>query len=324
MNDLPRQKLGELLAAYGRSLCDDPRRCEGLLRDVCGEYKGEIHVLVNALKEGIATDLLGAQNRVPFAVLRARLTQRLQDNLGLAKDAAAWAVESWALALGVITNAKAQSSAADKVAGRKPSPERKRKPIEKPKVATTLRPPDSEKPPAPAQKTLQVSGFRVTDRRVSGQQFPSAGGQTESAKAVQSAGSLPAGRGLVDPGASPTPPAPAKAGQGWIIIAALILIVLLAVYYANQESTRDKRQPVLWHDEPPVRQTDESPGVPPPPPLGSRTKDESHDVPPLPLGSRTEDGSHDVPPPPVLGPAAGEVRDEPSGVPPATRIGPHS
>jgi hypothetical protein len=42
MNDLPRQKLRELIVEYGRSLCDDPRRCEALLKDYCGQHKREI------------------------------------------------------------------------------------------------------------------------------------------------------------------------------------------------------------------------------------------------------------------------------------------
>lgn len=39
MHNEPRQKLRELIIEYGRSLCDDPRRCEALLKDYCGQYK---------------------------------------------------------------------------------------------------------------------------------------------------------------------------------------------------------------------------------------------------------------------------------------------
>jgi len=102
MNNLPRQKLCEIIAQYGHSLRDDPRRTEALLRDFCGEYKREIFVLVSALRERVAADLLTLQDSMPHEVLLARLTKRLQDDLALAEDAARWAVESWALALGVI------------------------------------------------------------------------------------------------------------------------------------------------------------------------------------------------------------------------------
>jgi WD40 repeat protein len=102
MNDLPRQTLIELVTRYGPSLSDDPKRTEGLLRDFCGEHKREISALVSAHKEGVAADLLALGDSVPYQVLLGQLTRRLQDNLALAEDAAQWAVDSWALALGVI------------------------------------------------------------------------------------------------------------------------------------------------------------------------------------------------------------------------------
>ena len=103
MNDLPREKLCELIAnpKYGRTLCDNPQRCEGLLRDFCGQYRAEIFVLVTALKEGIAGELIkSSQISVPKEIILARLSKRLQD-LGMAKKSACWTVNSWALALGV-------------------------------------------------------------------------------------------------------------------------------------------------------------------------------------------------------------------------------
>ncbi|MEE8391533.1 MAG: WD40 repeat domain-containing protein [Anaerolineae bacterium] len=102
MNDLPRQKLIELVAQYGPSLSADPKRTEGLLRDFCGEYKREIFVLLSALKQDVVADMLSLRDSVPYQVSSAQLTRRLQDNLALAEDAARWAVDSWALALGVI------------------------------------------------------------------------------------------------------------------------------------------------------------------------------------------------------------------------------
>ena len=100
METVPRQQLCALMATYGRTLLDEPGRCEGLLRDVCGAYRREVAVLVSALKEGVATTLLTASEGVPKEVLFARLTQRLEEHLGLKTEVARWAVESWALALG--------------------------------------------------------------------------------------------------------------------------------------------------------------------------------------------------------------------------------
>lgn len=104
MNNIPRQQLYQLIATYGHSLCDDPRRCEALLKDLCAQYRPEVSVLVGALKEKVAAELLASQKNVPQTVLLARLTKRIRENLALTEDAAKWAVESWALALGVIPN----------------------------------------------------------------------------------------------------------------------------------------------------------------------------------------------------------------------------
>ncbi len=102
MYNEPRQQLCQLIAQYGRSLSEDPRRCGALLKDYCGQYKREIFVLVNALENRVATELINASAGVPESILLSRLSKRLEDELGLAETAAKWAVETWALALGVI------------------------------------------------------------------------------------------------------------------------------------------------------------------------------------------------------------------------------
>ena len=102
MHNEPREKLRELIIQYGRCLCDDPCRCEALLKDYCGQYKREIFALVTAQKNRVAEDLLKASSGMPQSVIVARLIKRLEDELGLAENVAHWAVESWALALGVI------------------------------------------------------------------------------------------------------------------------------------------------------------------------------------------------------------------------------
>jgi hypothetical protein len=101
MDDLPRQTLREIVARYGTAITKDPRRCRALLMDLCGAYKPEIFVLTSALEEEVVNDLLMAQPGVPVELLLRRLVKRLMDNCALAEGAARWAVESWALALGV-------------------------------------------------------------------------------------------------------------------------------------------------------------------------------------------------------------------------------
>jgi hypothetical protein len=107
MNNIPREQLKELIGEYGRSLSKDPKRCEALLRDVCGQYRKEISVLVSAIKESIPVDLSHSQHRetsnVLLVQLLAQLTKRLEDRLAIDREAARWGVESWAIALGLIS-----------------------------------------------------------------------------------------------------------------------------------------------------------------------------------------------------------------------------
>jgi len=101
VNDGVRQKLSEIIKRYGHDICNEPKRCKGLLLDHCAGDRREVFVLVSALEEQVVTDLLaglGGQSRDAVA---GRLARRLVDRRALADDAARWAVESWALALGV-------------------------------------------------------------------------------------------------------------------------------------------------------------------------------------------------------------------------------
>jgi formylglycine-generating enzyme required for sulfatase activity len=94
-----------LIVHHGRSLCNEPKRCKGLLQDACPTSKREIFVLVSALEEQVVADLLAGLGPRSWDAVAGRLTRRLVDNRALADHAAFWAVESWALALGVITQA---------------------------------------------------------------------------------------------------------------------------------------------------------------------------------------------------------------------------
>ncbi len=100
MNDLPRQKLCDVLHQYGVPILSDQRRLKALLNDLCGEYKLEINILMGALQEHVAEDLLAAQNTELGQFLAAQLARRLEDNLGLTAEAAQWAIETWAACLG--------------------------------------------------------------------------------------------------------------------------------------------------------------------------------------------------------------------------------
>ncbi len=131
MQDIVRSELAELVGRFGLDLCNDARRCEALLRDVCGgEHKREINALVSAARDGVGTELRQSSAGVPKELIVARLTNRLHENVGLAEDLARWAVESWAVALGIATAKEfrfpfkcpkcgAQGSIATRMAGKK-------------------------------------------------------------------------------------------------------------------------------------------------------------------------------------------------------------
>jgi hypothetical protein len=122
VNDLSRQKLKELIDTYGVALCDDPKRCEALLRDLCGEARREISVLVSALREGVASELLSFYKSTPREVLLSRLTRQLHESLALTEEAARWAVEAWAEALGIrVTSANLSDSQFDSARFSQPS-----------------------------------------------------------------------------------------------------------------------------------------------------------------------------------------------------------
>jgi hypothetical protein len=102
MNDTPRLKLIEIVARHGKTVIDNPSQLQGLLLDHCGEYRREIRALMDAVSERIPQDLGTASGSMPAIVLIASSTRHLLDKLPMAEDMAYWAVETWAIALGVI------------------------------------------------------------------------------------------------------------------------------------------------------------------------------------------------------------------------------
>jgi hypothetical protein len=166
MNNLPRQTLRRLISKYGNDLGGNARRCEGLLKDLCGEYRREINVLTSAIEERIPLDLLAAGNSIPRELLLTKLAKRLEDNLGLTAEAAQWAVDSWALALGIASEAeieakeKIPNNSAQQIPPLKPpQPISQNPPIQKPRIKqppqTQQKPPLKVYPPV-TQPTVNV------------------------------------------------------------------------------------------------------------------------------------------------------------------------
>lgn len=104
MNNLPRQKLCEIIKLYGKNTCNDYKRTRGLLNDFCGGSYPEINFLLTALEEQVCTELMASSKIASYEMLSARLVKQLYTNRGMAEEIARWAVDSWALALGIILN----------------------------------------------------------------------------------------------------------------------------------------------------------------------------------------------------------------------------
>lgn len=104
-NDVPAETLRRIIQQYGLAICDDPRRCEALLKDLCGTYKREIHLLIGAQYENVPAEL---QRGLPLDLQRPRLVQQLSDDRGFDDELAEWAVNAWAYALGLVRQPPAQ------------------------------------------------------------------------------------------------------------------------------------------------------------------------------------------------------------------------
>lgn len=104
MTDIVRSQLQQMITQFGRSVCDEPKRCEALLKDLCPNHKCEVRLLVVALGEGVVKKLVQPSPLISIEQLIAQLVQSLDENWGIASHHAQWAVESWAIVLGVKFN----------------------------------------------------------------------------------------------------------------------------------------------------------------------------------------------------------------------------
>jgi tetratricopeptide (TPR) repeat protein len=99
----PRTQLCLMLKQYGQIIMTDPKRCKALLSDLAPEHRLETYLLITDLEQKITDDLLKPNHLMPINIRLERLTQSLRDAVGIEEAYAYWAVESWALALRVIT-----------------------------------------------------------------------------------------------------------------------------------------------------------------------------------------------------------------------------
>src|SRR5262245_54027666 len=103
MHVTPRERLRYIVQRYGKDLIHDARRCEALLRDLCGSYKKEIFALTSAVREGIPHELCSTARGVPLPSILRRHSKRLHDDVGISEELCEWSVEAWAYALGIVS-----------------------------------------------------------------------------------------------------------------------------------------------------------------------------------------------------------------------------
>jgi hypothetical protein len=92
----------DLFTVYGVSLASDKNRLNGLLRDSFPKRFAEVNVLIYAIELGIVNDLYSERSsQIPKTQFYESLISRLQHDYGTEIGLAKWAVETWAIALGL-------------------------------------------------------------------------------------------------------------------------------------------------------------------------------------------------------------------------------
>ena len=107
------QTLGEILIRHGPAPLTDAKLCENLLKDYCGAFKEEISLLVLAVRERVASDLLVSQDGLQRDLLRGLLVKRLRKGRTLNEGDARWAVEAWARAIRTLSRSKVTTTDSD-------------------------------------------------------------------------------------------------------------------------------------------------------------------------------------------------------------------
>src|SRR5207249_654777 len=94
-----RTALLELTQSEGEGFYRDPTRVESRLRERAPDHPAEVAALVTAVRAGVVDELLGVKPGL-FEVAVGHLSGRMVRMYDSDPDAARWAVESWAQALG--------------------------------------------------------------------------------------------------------------------------------------------------------------------------------------------------------------------------------
>lgn len=105
MNGSVRTNLVDLYHQYGVRLYQDYGFCKAILADRCPHAARESKVILDAISVGVPQQLIVSRSQSTIkTIVIDRLTKSLANSQGLTEDAARWAVETWAVVLGLIND----------------------------------------------------------------------------------------------------------------------------------------------------------------------------------------------------------------------------
>ena len=103
MNAQVPAKLRALQSEHGEALWADPQRCRLLLDEAMPAQRREVNVLLAAVTQHAVADLLDARDEQTVLLMLTPSADRIADELAMTPQAARWAVQTWALAMGLVS-----------------------------------------------------------------------------------------------------------------------------------------------------------------------------------------------------------------------------
>ncbi|MCP9493862.1 MAG: hypothetical protein MSG64_05320 [Pyrinomonadaceae bacterium MAG19_C2-C3] len=222
-----RETLRRVIEKHGQGLYESPKRLESLLRDLCGAHRREINIIIGALEERVAADLITKhRGAVPRDVLLAQLTQRLRDHLAYTPDAALWGVETWAFALGVLSEQDLEARAQKRriVESTPPVEHTIQSAPQPPPLPSTRQPKPASRQPSPPLPTSPARSSPPTRQPSPPPKIKPASPATTRTNAAQAATQVV----ISHPTQIAAQPKPARRGFGWrgCLVTLLVVIVL--------------------------------------------------------------------------------------------------
>jgi hypothetical protein len=102
IDNIPRERLCEIVKTYGETIIENPKKLRALLKDLCqGQNTREINAIISSLEEKIPHEILKLKNTVPWNILSSQLKKRLSENTYYSDELVTWSIYSWASALEV-------------------------------------------------------------------------------------------------------------------------------------------------------------------------------------------------------------------------------